>query len=467
MISFTGLSASTDDQPLFENICITLDKGLLTCLTGPNGSGKTTLMDLISEQALHTGLNVQYLTQKQNETGLYSPGELRSKHVFQALSDACDYDLLLLDEPGNHMDRENSERFIRELRRLSRIPVLIITHERRLLRRANQILHLEKGNLEKYGGDYDLYRRQRSEHILARKNDVDAADKRAREAKRKLEKSIERQSKRQKHAEKLNKTQKNPKALVNACRNRADKTKARLENSHNRLKGIACQKSIEAQQELISEGRRFFIRLKSPKNLRSVPVIALHELNPRIPDHKGKKPFRYLFNTGLSFQLDSRERLAVTGRNGSGKTTLLNVIAGLHKEYTGQIVCGVQNLYYMRQIFTVQPLERVIDFHLNYISNFSEGELRIMLAVAGFTGESVFKRTDTLSGGEYCRLQLARASVANAEMLLLDEPTNDLDELARSELVKILKDTKIPYIIVSHDEEFLDELEISNRIRLD
>lgn len=459
MHSFTSLSASYSDVELFKNLNISLDDGKITCLTGPNGSGKTTLMNLILHEAALQGLTVFSIEQSLESILDRSPGQWQARRLFDRLKNAWNADLLLLDEPGNHLDDPSYKRFIMELKRIS-VPLLIITHDRRLLREAGRILHLEDGRLEVYGGDYDLYLEERNRQRESKKHKAEFADRQAKVAKRKLKTALERQSHRTADAEKWSKTQKIPLSLLHKYQERAEKTEARLENSHNRLKADAEAKAKAAKEAVLPDGRPFQIELESSTRTKSSIVFLLRDVNPEVNG-------RLLWKRGLSLQVGRNEHIAIVGKNGSGKTTLLDLIYGEHELYSGECQIFTKKVYYHRQRSAETNEERVMDFQEETWERYSEGEIRIQLARAGFTGQSVFRRVRELSGGELCRLNLVRASLYSAELMLMDEPTNDLDGRARDELLRTLKESAVSFVIVTHDLEFLEELGVDHRVDLD
>lgn len=482
MLSFTLPKAYTNGGVLlFSDIKITLEPGMLPCLTGPNGSGKSTLLHLIKEQAEQTGLECLFLNQKTPHPGEVSwmgknlnhpgsPGEIRAKELFSLLDQAGEADLILLDEPGNHLDQNAHEKFLFKLGRID-LPMLIVSHDRRLLSFADRIYHLDEGILEQYTGGFEDYKKNRHVQLNAKQQRLEHTLKQKKSAERKLQSSLERQSHRQSQAIRSNVGQKNPLSLIHARQNRADRTRARLEKTHQRLVKNAKNAEQQHREERLSEGRAFKLYWKQTddrnKKRSKGPILSLRDVWPLFPGPtRNEISSKMDRETGVSFQLFSGGRLAILGKNGSGKSSLLNIIADEHKSFRGELQRGNIRIYYHRQVFDTPADERVCDFHFGFLDHVSEGELRTALAAAGFTGDDVFRSVHSLSGGEWCRLNLSRAAISQADLLLLDEPTNDLDEISRNELREVLETTGCAFILVTHDDEFLEELKIDSRIEL-
>lgn len=467
MYVFSHLSAEFADRLLFKNISVSAKKGKLYCLTGPNGSGKTTLLKKIRDLALTQSIRSLYFEQKvQTESGgKKSPGEQRYAGLMQLLHNEDDFEILLLDEPGNHLDSKAVENLFSVLSRM-KAAVFLVTHDRRFLKRADFIYHLEDGKLEAYGESYESYREQRNLILEAQNRKVETFSRSIKKNRKVLHSEKEKQRKRTQKAEKDNRGQRNAAALIGFNRERADKTKSRVETVHKRKLQKSEQELQSSLSELRGQGRNFQLSLNesgSPARKRK-----LIEAQNFTIIYSGDELFQR-----LSFSLFSGEGVAVSGNNGSGKSSLLRFIAdkaekasGADLEYSGEVFSGVKKVFFLRQEHQIPENEKVIDYHLDFLDSFSEGEIRQKLSHAGFSGESVFQLVSDLSGGELVRLQLSRAMISGADLLLLDEPTNDLDEKARIQLLYFLKESKISYIIATHDFEFIEELSPDLHIHL-
>lgn len=349
MLSFSGIHGYAGDRVLFQNLNFSIKRGKLICLTGPNGSGKTTLFLQIRSTAAKRKITVRFLYQVTVPISpLSTPGIERAEHLFGLLEAAKEPDLVLLDEPGNHMDAKSFDHFTSRLRCLSSF-VLIITHERRLLRMADHIHHLEDGVLCSYGGNWDEYMTRRAIETKARQAEYEFFSRTEKRAQKQMERTVQKQLKRRKNAEIRNRTQKNPKAIVNKKRNQADKTLARFATTYRRLNNRIAGARQTAALHRLGEGRKFACEFffEPEPGLRR-PVLEIQALNPVFRSIS-------LWREGLSLQIFPLEKWAVVGNNGSGKSTLLSILAGEPIRYEGAISCCLMN----RQMIWMQGPGRV------------------------------------------------------------------------------------------------------------
>ena len=166
---------------------------------------------------------------------------------------------------------------------------------------------------------------------------------------------------------------------------------------------------------------------------------------------------------GLSYDFPSEGAVAVTGPSGSGKTTLLRIIAGLDKQFSGEVLGGgFKNVSFAFQEYRLFPALSALDNVLVARADKITDELRLtatgLLLKLGFDAEDLSKKPNELSGGMKQRVSLARAFYKSAKILILDEPTKELDE----KLVEIVRDMVKEYatehlvIFTSHNSEDVD-----------
>lgn len=448
MYSFSQLSAG----PLFHSLSVSLYRKQLICLTGPNGSGKSTLLGKIEREAHRRGISVGLLAQSCIASA-NSPGESRRDAIESLMRDGPQ--LLLLDEPTNHLDCHTFERLLSGLMKYPGA-LLVVSHDRRILNRADRILHLEAGRLEEYGGGWALYQEQRSAEDLARKREAAALEREASRAQAELRQSLERQAKRSRRAEIWNRTQRNPKVLVNRNRNRADLTKSRLEQNHKRLLIRAEDASALAKEKRLGEGRAFDLRPHGVNGHGTMVTIQGLQL---------QRGGRSLLSRPVSFSIRSDSRIGLVGPCGIGKSTLMEaILTGDHIE-RGEVQGRLQRPFLLDQQLSLlhPPGCSAGDWYRTRVAGVA---LSTRLASVGLSFEMQKRPIASLSGGERMRLVLAAVFEQGCDSLLLDEPTNDLDDRARRELESALSAFKGALLVASHDEEFLQEIGLTETVLL-
>jgi len=322
-------------------------------------------------------------------------------------------DLLLLDEPSNHLDLEATlwlENFLKDYR----ATVLIISHERDLLNNVvDHILHLENGRITLYPGGYDAFERQRSERLAQ----LEAAREKQAAQRAKLQDYIARNSARASTAK----------------------------QAQSRAKALARMQPIAAAVEDPSLAFDF----PDPQPLRP-PLITL---DMAAVGYDGTPVLQR-----LNLRIDPDDRVALLGRNGNGKTTLARLLAGQLPALDGAMTAsGKMNVGYFTQ-YQVEELD-VDDTPLEHMTRTMKGAtpgaVRAQLGRFGFAGERATQKVGSLSGGERARLALALITRDAPHLLILDEPTNHLDVDAREALVQALNSYSGAVVIVSHDRHMI------------
>ncbi|MGB1249697.1 MAG: ABC-F family ATP-binding cassette domain-containing protein [Candidatus Promineifilaceae bacterium] len=345
--------------------------------------------------------------------GTLSGGQQKRVALARALLDPAD--LLILDEPTNHIDA-GTITWLEQYLRSMPSALLMVTHDRYFLDHvANQILELERRQLVKYPGNYSAYLEQRAERqeMLAKKE-----EKRQSLIKRELA------------------------WMRRAPTARGTKQKARKQRVEELMSGSYDRNDQRVAMALA--GRRLGTRVLSAENL-SVAFDG-------IP----------LFD-GVNFTLEKGDRIGIVGPNGAGKSTLLNVLAGRLPTGTGHISWGetVYLGYYDQQASNLIDEMKVIDFINRDMAliqtNQSEPvEAAKMLEWFLFTRAEQQSLIGSLSGGERRRLYLLHVLMQQPNILFLDEPTNDLDIQTLQVLEQFLDHFNGCLVVVSHDRYFLD-----------
>jgi ATP-binding cassette subfamily F protein 3 len=323
-------------------------------------------------------------------------------------------DLLLLDEPSNHLDLEATmwlENFLKSYR----ATIVVISHERDLLNNVvDNILHLEGGKITLYPGGYDDFERQRAERLsqLASAREAQAAQR------AKLQDYIARNSARASTAK----------------------------QAQSRQKALARMQPIA---EAVTDPSLVF-NFPSPPALKP-PLV---QLDHAAVGYDGKAILEQ-----IDLRLDPDDRLALLGRNGNGKTTLARLLSGQLAAMAGsKHAPGKLRVGYFTQ-YQVEELDST-DTPLEHMSRLMKGanpsQVRAQLGRFGFSGPMAEQKVGKMSGGEKARLALALITRDAPHLLILDEPTNHLDVDTREALVQALNDYNGAVVVVSHDRHMIE-----------
>ena len=324
-------------------------------------------------------------------------------------------DILLLDEPSNHLDLEATlwlENFLKSYP----ATLVVISHERDLLNKVvDHILHLQGGQLTLYPGGYDAFEKQRAERAAQL-----AAAKASQDAQRaKLQDYVARNSARASTAK----------------------------QAQSRAKMLARMQPIAALMEDPSLSFDF----PDPEELRS-PMITLEQAAVGY----GEAP---PILKRLNFRIEADDRIALLGRNGNGKTTLARLLASQLAAAEGEVNApGRLKVGYFTQ-YQVEELageDTPLDLMNRAMDGAAQGAVRAQLGRFGFSGPRAQQRVDKLSGGERARLALALITRDAPHLLILDEPTNHLDVDAREALIQALNDYSGAVILISHDRHMVE-----------
>ncbi|PSJ62121.1 ABC-F family ATP-binding cassette domain-containing protein [Pseudaminobacter soli (ex Li et al. 2025)] len=329
-------------------------------------------------------------------------------------------DVMLLDEPSNHLDIE-SLIWLEEFLKGYDGALLMTSHDRAFMNRiVNKIIEIDGGSLTSYSGDYEFYEQQRQ---LADKQQQ-AQFERQQAMLAKEIKFIERFKARASHASQV----------------------------QSRVKKLEKIDRVEPPKRRQTVSFEF-----QPAPRSGEDVVTLKDVHKRY----GSK----VIYEGLDFQVRRKERWCIMGINGAGKSTLLKLAAGTSEPDQGTVTRGpsVKMGYFAQHAMDLLDGDLTVFEQLEHsFPQAGQAPLRALAGCFGFSGDEMEKKCRVLSGGEKARLVMAIMLFDPPNLLVLDEPTNHLDIATKEMLIEALSRYEGTMLFVSHDRHFLAAL--SNRV---
>ncbi|WP_315798832.1 ABC-F family ATP-binding cassette domain-containing protein [Bradyrhizobium sp. SZCCHNRI3043] len=329
-------------------------------------------------------------------------------------------DVMLLDEPSNHLDLESLiwlEHFLKGYEGA----LLMTSHDREFINRIiNKVIEIDAGQLTTYSGDYDFYEQQRA----LNEKQQQAQYERQQAMLAKEIKFIERFKARASHAAQV----------------------------QSRVKKLDKIERVEPPKRRQTVAFDFLPAPRSGEDVVALKNVSKSYGSRRIYD-------------GLDFMIRRRERWCVMGVNGAGKSTLLKLVAGTAEPDDGSVAIGgsVKMGYFAQHAMDLLDGDETVFESLEHsFPQAGQGSLRALAGCFGFSGDDVEKRCRVLSGGEKARLVMAKMLYDPPNLLVLDEPTNHLDMATKEMLIAALSSFEGTMLFVSHDRHFLAAL--SNRV---
>lgn len=333
-------------------------------------------------------------------------------------------DLLLLDEPSNHLDNESVE-WLEEYLQTCKLPMVVVSHDREFLDRVcTKIVEIENGEAFEYPGNYTTFVKLKKEQRAA------------------WEAAYERQQK-----------------FIN------EQTSYIKRNRRN----PARSSQVKSRQKMLERMERTGQIVRRPPR-QGKPLVFRFPPAPRsgrdcilVEDLTHGYGNRVLFNDA-SIGIERGDRIALIGPNGSGKTTLLRLITGREAPQEGTVEC--QGLTNISLAYYEQNQADALDLEVTVLETLKEAapvemayeEIRSLLGKFLFKGDDVEKKVGALSGGEKARLALAKIMLTPSNVLILDEPGNHLSISAKEMLEEALQNFDGTFLLVSHDRYLISQV---------
>ncbi|MFG2639988.1 ABC-F family ATP-binding cassette domain-containing protein [Streptomyces sp. NPDC048370] len=365
-------------------------------------------------------------------------------------------DILLLDEPTNNLDLHARNRLYEAVDAWSGV-LVVVSHDRQLLERVDQIADLRDGEVTWYGGAYSAYEEALAAEQEAAERMVRVAEADVQRQKRELSEAQMKLARRKRYGQKSFDNKVVPKIVANGRKAAAQVSAGKHRTLHTERLAEARER-LDVAEEAVRDDDEIRIELPRTTVHPGRGVLTLRRLE-----------LRYGARVGGEFELRGPERIALVGRNGAGKTTLLRTIAGELEPVAGEVETHVPLRFLPQRLDVLDDGLSVVENVTRFAPEATANAIRARLARFLFRGARADQPAGTLSGGERFRATLAALLLAEPapQLLMLDEPTNNLDMASVRKLTAALEAYEGALIVASHDVPFLESLGITRWLLLD
>ncbi|MDO4586327.1 MAG: ABC-F family ATP-binding cassette domain-containing protein [Planctomycetia bacterium] len=383
--------------------------------------------DRIHEELLHRdAYNLEYRVERilhgvgfqdnefTKQISMLSGGELNRLGLAKLLLE--EPEIMLLDEPSNHLDLAATE-WLEEFLKNTSAAIILVSHDRYFLDRVtNRTLELFRGTIDDYPGNFSKYQLLKEERLAVQT--------------RTYEKYVEEVEK----------------AKDFIRRHHYGMKAAQAEDRRKKLERLEAE-PVDLPKKIVSPPMSF------PKTSRTGDIVF------RIENLAKGFDLHSLFKN-LTINIERGERWAILGPNGCGKTTFLKCLLGQLKPDQGTVHFGqgVRVGYFDQHLHVLDDQQLVVDAIRPPKKVFEDLERRKLLGAFGLTGDQQLQTVASLSGGQRCRAALAKLAADDPNVMILDEPTNHLDLWARAALENAIQNFDGTVLFISHDRYFVDRV---------
>ncbi|WP_164108479.1 MULTISPECIES: ATP-binding cassette domain-containing protein [Sphingobacterium] len=370
--------------------------------------------------------------------------------------------LLLMDEPSNHLDSSSRAKLYRYIHE-SNQTMLIVSHDRQLLKLLNITFEMTPDGMQRYGGNYDFYLTQKHLQMTALAEDIVWKEKELRKATIKERETAERQNKQDARGHRKQEQAGVARIMMNTLKNKAEKSTSKLKAVHQ-SKISDLTKDLNSLKSTVPDLDKMKFGFK---NINMHEGKTLFEgTNIQIIKKNGQK----LWSNPLHILIRSGQRMAIQGDNGTGKSSLLKVIQKQIVPTEGQCIFNHEHTVYVDQEYALLQNELSMFEQAQQFNNsgLQPAEINTRLKRFLFQPDDWKKSVSMLSGGERLRLTLCCLTLSSRvpDMIILDEPTNNLDLQNVQILTHAINSYQGTLVVVSHDSKFLEDIQIKDFYRL-
>lgn len=367
-------------------------------------------------------------------------------------------DFLVLDEPSNHLDRHHRQALIAQLQRWPH-GLLVVSHDRQLLDTMARIVELSPQGLRSYGGNYSFYAAARAQEHQSALGLLDQRKLERQREEQAMRSQRERQDQRQARGARQGQEANQARILLGRQKERSESSAGKLRQQQDAAREHLSERVRAAAQQVRDEAEIVLHALPAVRGTRrrvvQLDAVAL--------------PFVPAATRHITLGLSAGQRVGVIGPNGCGKSTLLQVMAGRIAPLAGSCQVADTCVYLDQRLADLDPARTVLEHLMAANRVVAEGTLRTWLAQLGLGAQNIIAPSGMLSGGERLKAALACVLYADppAQLLLLDEPGNHLDLPSLQALETMLRSYRGALVVVSHDDAFLDNLALTDRLSAD
>ncbi|MGX5722685.1 ABC-F family ATP-binding cassette domain-containing protein [Shinella zoogloeoides] len=368
-------------------------------------------------------------------------------------------DFLLLDEPTNNLDRDG-RRAVIDMLAGWRAGAIVVSHDRELLDTMDAIVELTGLGATRYGGNWSAYRARKALELAAAHRDLADAEKHAADIARTAQAVAERKARKDSAGRRKKARGDIPRIMLGAMKERSELTSganARLAESRQ----AQAAEAVTTARERIEVLQPLTVSVPPTHLPASRAVLRMEGVTA------GYLPERPVVRD-LSFAMTGPERVAVTGPNGSGKTTFLALVTGQLQPWQGSMRLFTDAAMLDQRVSLLDPVLSIRDNFRRINPDADENACRAALARFMFRADAALQIAGSLSGGQMLRAGLAAVlgGASPPPLLILDEPTNHLDIDSIEAVEAGLRSYDGALLVVSHDEPFLQAIDITRRLEL-